>query len=317
MEKIKKLDERIYLLDGFDMAFAERTGSYLLLEEDITLIETGPSPSVNHIKEALTTLGIGLEEIKYIIVTHIHLDHAGGSGLLLKDCPQAMLVVHPRGERHLVDPTKLIAGAKAIYGEHFSNLFDPVIPVPKERILVRGEGDELKIGPHRVLEFFDTPGHARHHFSIYDPVSKGIFTGDTAGIRYAPLARDGIDFYLPSTSPNHFDPEEMKASISRLRKLPLERIYFGHFGMTEKPYSALQEVDQWIDIFMEIAKESFEKSQGDYKDLAKRLFERVRKTLQNLGVKDDHKVYSMLKLDMEINALGIMDYLKRQNRDQK
>lgn len=163
-------------------------------------------------------LGFSLAQVKYIIVTHIHLDHAGGAGLLVKECPHAKVVVHPKGKRHLINPKKLAAGARAIYGESFSELFDPIVPIAEERLLIKEDGDTLQIGPNCSLEFLDTPGHAKHHFSIYDPISNGMFTGDTVGIRYQQLINEGVGLFLPSTSPNQFSPHDMKSSIERMQK---------------------------------------------------------------------------------------------------
>src|SRR5699024_1559836 len=156
---------------------------YVIGEEALTLVETGPSPSVKYIKQGMEDLGFTLDQVQYIIVTHIHLDHAGGAGLFIQACPNATIVVHPKGARHLADPKRLASSARAVYGDSFQELFEPIVPVPEERLLVKGEGDTLKIGPDCTLTFYDTPGHAKHHFSIYDPVSNGIFTGDTVGIR--------------------------------------------------------------------------------------------------------------------------------------
>src|SRR5690625_2393642 len=194
VKKPFQIDARIHLIDGFDLGVPERTGTYVIAEEELTIVETGPSPSVKYIKQGLQDLGFSLDEVKYIIVTHIHLDHAGGAGLLARECPNAKVVVHPRGERHLIDPTKLAAGARAIYGDSFSELFDPIVPIAADRLIVKNEGDTLKIGSDCTLEFLNTPGHSKHHFSIYDPVSNGIFTGDTAGIRYQQLIHDGVGF---------------------------------------------------------------------------------------------------------------------------
>ena len=304
------LDERIFLIDGFDLGVASRTGTYVIQEEELTLIETGPSPSVKYIKKGLATLGLSLEQVKYIIVTHIHLDHAGGAGVLIKECPNAKVVVHPRGERHLEDPTKLTAGAKAVYGDSFSELFDPVLPIEKERLIVKSEGDTLKIGPDCTLEFLDTPGHAKHHFSVYDPISNGVFTGDTVGIRYEQLEKDGIHLFLPSTSPNHFNPNDMDASIKRIEKMNVDRIYFGHFGMTEFPNKALKQVAEWLEVFMEEAEHVVAEKKG-YDDLSKRLLQRVKEHLRELGVPDEHEVYILINLDMQVSSLGIIDYFKK------
>src|SRR5699024_268641 len=205
-------------------------------------------------------------------------------------CPNAKVVVHPRGERHLEDPTKLTAGAKAVYGDSFSELFDPVLPIEKERLIVKSEGDTLKIGPDCTLEFLDTPGHAKHHFSVYDPISNGVFTGDTVGIRYEQLEKDGIHLFLPSTSPNHFNPNDMDASIKRIEKMNVDRIYFGHFGMTEFPNKALKQVAEWLEVFMEEAEHVVAEKKG-YDDLSKRLLQRVKEHLRELGVPDEHEVY--------------------------
>ncbi|WAA11947.1 MBL fold metallo-hydrolase [Fervidibacillus halotolerans] len=304
------LGNQIYLIDGFDMEIPKRTGIYVIDEEQLTIVETGPSPSVKYIRKGLEKIGRTLNDINYIIVTHIHLDHAGGAGLLLQQCPNAKVVVHPRGAKHLADPRRLVSGARAIYGDSFSDFFDPVIPIPNDRIIVKGEGDTLKIGSNRELTFFDTPGHARHHFSIYDSISNGMFTGDTAGIRYEQLAQEGIHLYLPTTSPNHFDPEAMKQSIRRFQKMDLSRIYFGHFGMTDYPQIALQSVLDWLDVFMEEANRTVDEGKG-YDVLADRMFLRVQKVLDEKGIPRDHDVYIILNLDMQISALGIMDYYQK------
>jgi len=305
-----KLDERIHLIDGYDLGVEGRTGIYVINEDELTLIETGPSPSVNYIIKGLEELGFTLDQVKYIIVTHIHLDHAGGAGVLAKQCPNAKVVVHPRGEGHLENPKKLVAGARAVYGDSFSELFDPIYPIDKDRLLVKDEGDTLEIGPVCTLKFYSTPGHAKHHFSIYDPVSNGMFTGDTVGIRYEQLVEDGIDLFLPSTSPNHFNPSDMHDSINRIADMNLDRIYFGHFGMTESPKGTLKQVSNWLDIFMEIAEEVAAEDES-YDVLSERLFGRVRTYLRDQDVPDEHKAYILINLDMQVSSLGIIDYFKK------
>ena len=304
------IDNRIRLIDGFDLGKPARTGTYVIDEQELTLVETGPSPSVKYVKKGLDSLGFSLEEVKYIIVTHVHLDHAGGAGLLIKDCPNAQVVVHPKGARHLADPKRLAAGARAVYGESFAELFDPIIPVPEERLLIKGEEDELKIGLACTLEFLDTPGHAKHHFSIYDPVSNGIFTGDTVGIRYDQLSRDGIDLFLASTSPNHFDPAAMHQAINRIRDLHVDRIYYGHFGMTNLVDEALDQASAWLDVFVEEGERIFAAGEG-YAELASSLLYRVKEHLRKLNVPDDHDVYNLINLDMQVSALGIIDYFQK------
>ncbi|MFC8686731.1 MBL fold metallo-hydrolase [Brevibacillus porteri] len=304
------LGERIHLIDGFDMGWAERTGTYVIAEEELTLVETGPSPSVPYIKAGLAKLGYTPEQVKYIIVTHIHLDHAGGAGLFLKDCPNAKIVVHPKGARHLIDPSRLIAGARAVYHDDFDRLFDPIEAVPEERILIRGDGDTLKIGENCILEFLDSPGHANHHFSIYDPVSRGIFTGDTAGVLYPQLNKDGIHLVLPSTSPNQFDPDAMLASLSRFEARKLSRIYFGHFGMSEQIDDVYRQIREWLPVFVAEGETALVAGQS-YDELSFTLFERVSDHLQSQGISSDHEVFEVLKLDLQVCSMGILDYLHK------
>ncbi|GGB47831.1 MBL fold metallo-hydrolase [Virgibacillus dakarensis] len=308
-----QIDERIYLIDGYDLGVPGRTGTYVIDEEDLTLIETGPSPSVKYIKQGLESLGFSLEQVKYIIVTHIHLDHAGGAGLFIQSCPNAQIIVHPKGARHLANPKRLVAGARAVYGDSFAELFDPIIPVSEERLLIKGEGDTLQISSACTLAFFDTPGHAKHHFCIFDPVSNGIFTGDTVGIRYEQLVRDGVDLFLPSTSPNQFDPEAMRSAIERIRSMNVDRIFFGHFGMTEKVDEALKQVSEWLTVFEQEGEQVFKEGKG-YNELAGRMLQHVKEYLRTLLVEDDHGVYILINVDMQVSALGLIDYYQKRNR---
>lgn len=309
-EKLIHIDERIHLIDGFDLGMPQRTGTYVIEEEKLTLVETGPSPSIPYIRKGLAALGYSTADVNYVIVTHIHLDHAGGAGVFIKDCPNAKVVVHPKGARHLANPKRLIAGAKAVYHHHFDPLFDPVEPVPDEKIIVKNDGETLRIGPQCELEFLDTPGHANHHFSIYDPISHGAFTGDTAGIRYQPLVEEGVPFYLPSTSPNQFDPEKMRRSIERLKGRKLDRIYFGHFGMASDVDVVYEQVLRWLDVFMEEGERIFQE-EGDPEALTDVLLDRLRIDLEGKKVPQSHPVFEVLQLDMKVCALGIMDYLAK------
>ena len=304
-------DGRIYLNDGMDLGLPERTGTYVINEEELTLVETGPSPSVPHIKEGLSKLGFTLEQVKYIIVTHIHLDHAGGAGVLIQDCPNAKVVVHPKGARHLANPERLIAGAKAVYGEAFDGLFAPIEAIPEDRLIIKGDGETLKIGENCTLKFFHTPGHANHHFSIYDPVSNGMFTGDTVGVRYEQLAKEGISFYLPSTSPNQFDPEAMLVAINQMKEMKLDYIYFGHYGMTADVEQALIMVSNWLDVFMQEAKAVFADGES-HEVLAARLNKRIRTALDAHQVSPDNPVYPIIELDLKVCSMGLLDYLQKQ-----
>ncbi|WP_044337570.1 MBL fold metallo-hydrolase [Rossellomorea aquimaris] len=314
---IYRIDSRISLVDLMDLSLQERTGSYIINEESLTIIETSASPSIPHLKKGLSKLNINLEDIQYIILTHIHLDHAGGAGLFLKECPNAKVIVHPKAKRHLVDPTRLIKGARAVYGEKFDELFHPIVPIPEERVIVMGHEEKLELSESCTLTFFDTPGHANHHFSIFDPVSNGMFTGDTCGIQYSVRSKH---FYFPSTSPNQFSPERMKDSIRLYKELHLDRLYFGHYGVTEEVSFALGEVEKWLDLFMEKSKKQFSSKvtvEENVKAITSVLFELTKSKMIQKGVEPDHSIFKLLKLDMNVSAMGIADYFIRQSKGEE
>lgn len=304
------LGHGIQLIDGFDLKTPGRTGTYVIEAESLTLVETGPSPSVPYILAGLEDLGHEPADVAYIIVTHVHLDHAGGAGLLLQSCPHAQVIVHPRGERHLADPTKLVQGARQVYGDIFDDLFDPVVAVPQERLITKKDGDTLQIADNRTLTFYDSPGHAKHHFSIYDPVSNGLFTGDTTGVRYHQTEDVGFTFYLPTTSPNHFDPAAMQQSMKRFADFDLSCIYFGHFSQSYEPLEVMRQVSDWLPVFVQAGEEALAADEGT-QGIKTRLSDKVTQYLRERDVPDDHAVYNLLDVDFDVCALGIADYLQK------
>jgi glyoxylase-like metal-dependent hydrolase (beta-lactamase superfamily II) len=320
LQKPAKLAEKLFLIDDYDLNMEERTGTYILAEDSLAIIETSASPSVARIIAGLEALNLSAEDVKYIILTHIHLDHAGGAGLMLRSCPQAKVIVHPKGEKHLADPSRLIAGAKAVYGDQFEALFDPIIPIPQDRLEAMEDGSELRLSDTCTLAFYDTPGHANHHFSVYYPPENGMFTGDTAGIFYPQLYREGVEFYLPSTSPNQFSPEKMLSSISLYESKQLDCLFFGHFGISRNPAEAYFQVRSWLEIFMEEAEAAFKGASSHNEApglIASRLKKRVTAHLSQKGIAEDHPIYSLLSLDLEVSAMGLADYLAKRDKKTK
>ncbi|WNS79311.1 MBL fold metallo-hydrolase [Domibacillus sp. DTU_2020_1001157_1_SI_ALB_TIR_016] len=295
------------LIDLHDSGFEERTSCYVFHEPKKAIIETSASPSIPFLLEGLKELHIQPEEIDYVIVTHIHLDHTGGAGLFLQSCPNAKLVVHPKGARHLADPSRLIASAKMVYGEAFDELFDPIVPVPKERIIQMEDGGELDLGG-RILRFLHTPGHANHHFSIWDEKSAGMFTGDTAGIQYAQLKNKETELFMPTTSPNQFDPHLMKQSIDKMMAFHPQRFFFSHYGMNDQPKQAANMVLDWLDVYMQILKKS-----STVEEIETVLMQKVREQLERDGVENDHPVYELLAIDLNVSAQGMIHYKEKQH----
>lgn len=224
----------------------------------VALVDTGTRHSVPHILATLAELGLGPEAVDYVIATHVHLDHAGAAGALLACCPNARLVVHPKGARHLIDPAKLIAGALAVYGEaRFHQLYGDIVPAPAERVIEAGGGHQIDFHG-RMLTFIDTPGHARHHFCIHDAASNSLFTGDTFGISYREFDVGDHDnarpFIFPTTTPVQFEPEALHASIDRLMALRPTAAYLTHYGrVAELPLLAAN-LHALIDEFVRLAR---------------------------------------------------------------
>ncbi|SHT02586.1 hydroxyacylglutathione hydrolase [Mycobacteroides abscessus subsp. abscessus] len=315
MKNVVKLLENLYIIDGHDLGLDNRTGSYLLVADQLTIIETSASPSVPFILAGLQELGFTPIQVKNIIVTHIHLDHAGGAGLLLQSCPNATVYVHPAGKRHLIDPTRLIAGAKAVYGDRFDDLFDPIVPIPEDRIRSMEHEEKLQIGPYHVLTFYHSPGHANHHVSIFDESTKALFTGDTAGICYPDLEGTGVKLYLPSTSPNQFHPDKMRQSLKMFKELKPHFLCFGHYGMTEQPNEVFIQVYSWLDRFVEQGNKAYEArtSFEDRVQLAiKYLSEMIQDHLESYSISRNHKVNEVISLDLSICAMGLIDFIDKQ-----
>ena len=206
-----------------------------LLETDgaVALIEVGNNDSADRIIHVLESRGRSVDEVSHVIVTHVHLDHAGGAGELMQRLPNAMLVAHPRAARHLIDPSRLEASARAVYGdEEFDAQHGTLIPVPEERVIIKDDGDSLSVG-ERPLFFMDSPGHARHHFCVWDETTRGWFTGDTFGISYRDLDSANGYFIFPTTTPVQFDPPALIDSIDRMMEKAPRNMYLTHFGRVQ------------------------------------------------------------------------------------
>ncbi len=193
-------------------------------------VDVGTNYSVPHLLAALQELGVEPAAVEYVFVTHVHLDHAGGAGLLLQSLPNARLVVHPRGAPHLVDPARLIAASKVVYGEErYRELYGELIPVDARRVLESADGLQVTLRG-RPFQLLHTPGHALHHYCVVDLEHRNIFTGDTFGLSYRELDTAQGAFGVPTTTPTQFDPEQLIASIDRLMATGPKAAYLMHYS---------------------------------------------------------------------------------------
>lgn len=215
----------ITAIDTFYGGRERYTAAYLLRADEPAIVETGPTRSFDHVVAGLDRLGVGVEDLAHIVVTHIHLDHAGGVGALCERYPRATVWVHERGARHLAEPSRLLLSATSIYGEQqMDELFGPVIPVPAQRIRSLADGDAVPLGG-RSLAAAATPGHAKHQVALVDSETGAVFTGDALGIHPPDLK-----VLRPATPPPDYDLELAVASIERIRALAGELLLFSHFG---------------------------------------------------------------------------------------
>ncbi|WP_456276582.1 MBL fold metallo-hydrolase [Bacillus sp. AK128] len=311
MSKIETLHPNRYLIDVYDLGMPNRTGSYFLNETKKAIIDTSASPSVPHLLDGLKELHIKPDEISYIIVTHIHLDHAGGVGQMLQFCPNATVVVHTKGARHLIDPSRLIQGAKQVYGESFDQLFDPILPIDENRVQIMNDGDTLTLSDDCTLTFLDTPGHANHHYTIHDSSTNGCYTGDTVGVSYEAVLQQ--PFFLPSTSPNQFNPESMLQSSKRIMELKPSYIYFGHFGMTKEVEEVHKQLEYWVPLFVETTKRVVQSASSvDPNVLLSKLKEELYKlVMEKLESPLSDEAAQHINLDLQVSSMGLLDYLSK------
>ncbi|EHR70460.1 Zn-dependent hydrolase, glyoxylase [Burkholderiales bacterium JOSHI_001] len=205
--------------------------SYLLVQAGrAAFIDTGTNHAVPRLLQALAALGLAPDAVDWVVPTHVHLDHAGGAGLLMQHLPRARLAVHPRGARHMIDPSALYEGALAVYGPaEMERAYGRLVPVAPERVRATHEGLRLSLAD-RALEFIDLPGHARHHHGIWDATSRCWFTGDSFGVGYGELANHNGPFILASHPPSQFEPAVLQASIQRLMQRGPDGMCLTHYG---------------------------------------------------------------------------------------
>tara|TARA_R110002072_G_scaffold170552_2_gene324271 strand:+ start:219215 stop:220213 length:999 start_codon:yes stop_codon:yes gene_type:complete len=288
---------------------------YLICHEgEAAFIDTGTSNSLPRLLQALEDSGLSPGQVRWVMPTHVHLDHAGGAGVLMDALPAARLVVHERGARHMIDPARLQAGSLAVYGpERYRAAFGELMPIPASRVVIARDGDEFRLG-QRVLQTLDTPGHARHHYVVWDQFSKGMFTGDTFGVSYPELNGGTGRFIFPPTTPVQFDPQAWHASVTRLLTLPVERVFLTHFGMHENPAELAEQLHEQIDCYADVARDMEPQSQAQIQVQTRALAEQLMQhSLALLASRQCPQtpavIRQLLAGDMELNAQGLIHWL--------
>lgn len=274
-------------------------------------VDVGTNASVPYLLAALEELGIARAAVDYLLLTHVHLDHAGGAGALMRELPNAHALLHPRGAPHMIDPARLIEGSKAVYGEErFGRQYGELVPIPAQRVRVVRDGERVTLG-ERTLELIYTEGHARHHYVVVDCAHESIFTGDTFGISYRALDTQNGAFITPSTVPTQFDPEQHLASIDRMLAFRPQAMYLMHFSrVTDVPRLARLLKEQ-ITALARIARTHVgdaEPAAGIRADMLALWLTLARAHGVRLA---DAEIEHALGGDLELNTQGLMAWLVR------
>ncbi|ATE60970.1 MBL fold metallo-hydrolase [Thauera sinica] len=274
------------------------------------VVDTGSNASVPRVLSALARLGIAPEAVDWVLLTHIHLDHAGAAGSLMCALPKARLVVHQRGVRHMVDPARLWEGTSAVYGaERAFELYGRLVPVAPERIVAATDGLEIDLAGRR-LRMLDTPGHARHHICIWDETACAFFTGDTFGLSYRELDVDGRAFIIPTTTPTQFDPAAMHASIDRLLSFQPCSMYLAHFSRVTEVERLGADLHRLIDTMVAVAQAARGEGVARHVEILAGLEQVVREeTARQSWALSEDDALELLRMDLELNAQGLGEWL--------
>lgn len=286
---------------------------YLLRSGDrYAFVECGTSLSVPGLLRVLEQRGIAPEQVAYVMPTHVHLDHAGGAGLLMSRLPEAQLVMHPRGARHMIDPAKLIEGATAVYGAaNFARMYGDIVPVPEARVIVAEDGFRLDFSGRELL-FLDAPGHARHHYAIWDAESRGIFSGDAFGLSYREADGPLGPYLLPTTTPVQFEPEAWGRTLDRFLELDPAYVYLTHYGRLGNVRKLAHELRRGIANYERLARHHAaapDRHQAIKEALTAHALHELRALSAPLS---EQQARDLLAFDMELNTQGLEIWLDKQ-----
>jgi hydroxyacylglutathione hydrolase len=271
-------------------------------------VDTASNACLPRALEALRLLGLSPASVDYVILTHVHLDHAGGAGALMQAFPEARLVVHPRGAPHMADPTKLFAAVQAVYGaDEAHRLYGELLPVPPDRILTAGDGYRFELAGRSFI-CLETPGHARHHLCLHDPRSDSLFTGDIFGLSFRELDVNGRPSVVPTTTPTQFDPAAMHASVDRILACRPKALYLTHFSRVTDISRLGDDLHRLIDAHVAVA----ERERAAGPERGARILDGLWALMAAEAVRQGWRLAAeqwreVLRMDIELNAQGL-DY---------
>jgi len=298
---ITKIEKHLYLIDVETAGIRNFIASYILKRKHVAIVETGPTSSVGNVLFGLRELDVKPEDVAYVAVSHIHLDHGGGVGALLKYLPKAKVIVHPRGAPHLADPEKLWQQSREVLGS-IAEMYGKPEPVPEERIIAATDDMTLDVGNNVKLKVVETLGHASHHLSYYEPLSEGIFPGDAAGIYL-----NAIDVIVPTT-PSPFRLDIALASLDKLNSLKPKALYYSHFGKASSAVENLQTYAQQLKLWAKIVKLGVENKES-LETIGKRILESDKAVKKAKEYIKAHSVLSQTVLNESVR--GFIDFVEK------
>lgn len=312
MHAIEHFPDGILAIDtGYVKPFL--AASHLILRGGrAAFVDTGTTRSLPKLMGALEENNIPPDYVDYVFITHVHLDHAGGAGAIMEQLPNATLVAHPRAARHLAYPTKLVEATNEVYGEKtFRKLYGEIIPVAESRIRIVEDGERLLLGGS-PMEFLHTPGHALHHYCIFDREANVVFTGDTFGVSYRALDTTNGEFIFPATTPTHFDPEQAHASIDRLLSLKPDAAFLTHYSRVQNLEERAEDLHGDLVAFVEIAQRCAGR-ENRVSEIRRMMRAYLGARLDEHGFPEDEALRDeWLKMDVDLNAKGLVAWLDRQ-----
>ena len=286
--------------------------SHLLLHKGrAAFIDTGTALAVPHLLAALDAKGVAREAVDWVLLTHIHLDHAGGAGALIERLPNARVAVHPRGAAHIADPARLIAATRTVYGDAaYDRLYGEIRPIAAERLVVTEDGARHALAGRR-LEFLHTPGHALHHQAIVDRDAGVVFAGDTFGVSYREFDVAGREFILPATTPTQFDPEQLHASIERIVALAPRAVYLTHYSRVVDIERLAEELHDAVRSYVAIARRHCDEPAREAR-LNEAVFRCHSDALDEHGYPGSEATrHALLDEDIKLNVQGLLSWLDR------
>jgi len=311
---VTTLDDGIVAIDT-QYARSLQDASHLIIEDGkAAFVDTGVNSSVPLLVDALQGQNLDVGDVDYVLLTHVHLDHAGGAGELMQALPNATCVVHRYGAPHMIDPSRLIAGTEAVYGvDETRRIYGTIVPIDETRIHIPEDGDWLSLNG-RELQFLNTEGHARHHHVINDPKSKGVFTGDSFGVSYRELDTARGEIVFPTSTPVQFDPVEAHVSVDRIMACEPEQLYLTHYSRVRNLERLAGQMHAGIDAYVAIAGEH-ENDEDRSQALRRSLFEYYVEQLDAHGHQGDREqVAAVMSIDVELNAQGLEFWLEKRKK---